>query len=67
MKNPMTMTAGSRTTLMKIPRNTSVDTRAPGNSTRYAPSTPAIAPDAPTIGDGSMSPWPAAAMIPLAR
>ena len=49
---------------MKMPRNTSVETRAAGNITTYAPRTPAMAPDAPTIGSGCTSPWPIAATIP---
>jgi len=56
MKKPMTMTAGSCTTVMKIPRKMSVRMRAPGERTRYAPSTPAIAPDAPSIGAGDTIP-----------
>lgn len=42
--------------VMKIPRKTSVEIRAVGNMTTYAPTTPAIAPDAPTIGPGCMRP-----------
>jgi len=45
-QSPSTNTAGSGTTTKKA----IVSTRALGNSTRYAPSTPAMAPLAPTVG-----------------
>src|SRR5436189_3764013 len=64
MNIPMTMSAGSSTIVMNSPRNTSVDTRAVGNMIRYAASTPAIAPEAPTIGDGETRPCPIAATMP---
>ena len=39
-------------TLKKITKMKSMLTRTCGYSTRYAPSTPEIAPDAPTVGTG---------------
>ena len=44
--------AGNSAIVKKIPRKTNVFTRDHGNHTRYAPITPAIAPEAPTIGTG---------------
>src|SRR5262249_28862797 len=48
-QTPSRTIAGIRITKM----NTSVEIGAFGNQTAYAPSTPAIAPDAPTIGTSS--------------
>ncbi len=42
--------AGISTTVKKMNRGRSVTTFARGNRTRYAPRTPAIAPDAPMLG-----------------
>ena len=44
--------------------------RAPGNSTKYAPSVAAIAPDAPikgTVDDGSTATWVSPAITPPTR
>jgi len=54
----------------KTPRKISVWTRTRGYSRRYAPNTPLIAPDAPTIGmadDGLITTWVAAAATPHNR
>jgi hypothetical protein len=46
---PRTTAAGSETKVM-MKKKTNVSTFRRGNITRYAPSTPAIAPDAPRFG-----------------
>ncbi len=48
--SPRKKTAGTSTTSKKNDRKTSTSTRECGNSTRYAPMTPAMAPLAPTSG-----------------
>jgi hypothetical protein len=66
---PSTSQAG-RGSGMKKKNGTRLHTRARGNITRYAPSTPAIAPDAPISGcreSGSESAKPYAATIPATR
>jgi hypothetical protein len=42
--------AGKANVVAEKPRNTRVNTRTRGNSTRYAPMIPLMAPEAPTIG-----------------
>ncbi len=49
-QKPRKINAGNSTSWKKKKMGTSVSTRAPGNRTRYAPKTPAIAPLAPTVG-----------------
>ena len=44
--------AGTGITRMKMNRNTSRLTRTRGYRSKYAPTTPEIAPDAPTMGTG---------------
>ena len=62
--------AGSSMTVKMMTMKITVTTRARGYSTTYAPSTPATAPDAPTMGtvaSGSMSTCAASAANPPSR
>src|SRR5438309_1672659 len=59
-----------RIVLIKNPNNNKVSTLALGNITRYAPSTPEIAPDAPIAGaelEGSDNMWTNPATSPQNR
>ena len=49
-QNPKTNSAGTLTTRIKNPKNIKVEILALGKVIIYAPKTPAMAPDAPTIG-----------------
>ena len=66
---PSTTNAGRYTAVIRK-KNTKVRTRLLGNINRYAPRTPAMAPDAPRFGMtefGATASWASEATIPLTR
>src|SRR3954452_658616 len=69
-QNKRYRTAGICTIHGKMKMGMNVTTRLRGKETRYAPSTPAIAPEAPTVGmvdSGESATWQSAAPRPHSR